>query len=91
LFESWQVLLGEAHALWHGDAETLEESGLCRVWLGDAAQANLAMRCGRQDDILGLNAREFFQDDARGIAETCAACHISKLFHSTKARKQTRI
>ena len=25
-------------------AETIEESGLCRVWLGHAAQANLAMR-----------------------------------------------
>jgi hypothetical protein len=29
VFESWQVLLGEAHALWQGDAETIEESAAC--------------------------------------------------------------
>ena len=65
MLESRPVVLGEAHVLWQGNAETLEESGLCRVWPGDAAQAKLAMGCGRQDDILGLNASEFFQDDAR--------------------------
>lgn len=31
MFESWQVLLGQAHALWQDDAETIEESGLCGV------------------------------------------------------------
>lgn len=68
VFESWQVVLGEAHAFWQDDAETIEESGLRRVWLGHTAQADVAMRCGRQDDVLGLNALEFFQDDARGRA-----------------------
>jgi hypothetical protein len=41
-------VLGEAHAFWQDDAETIEESGLRRVWLGHTAQADLAMRCGRQ-------------------------------------------
>ena len=69
MFESWQVLLGEAHSLWQDNTETIEESGLRRVWLGHAAQANLAMRCGRQDDVLGLNALELLQDSARGSAD----------------------
>jgi hypothetical protein len=46
MFGSWQVLLGEAHALWQDEAETIEKSGLCRVWLGYAAQTKVAMRCG---------------------------------------------
>ena len=80
MFESWQVLLGEAHSLWQDDAETIEESGLCRVWLGHTAQANLAMRRSRHDDVLGLNAFEFFQNYARGIAETGAALpHLQAL------------
>jgi hypothetical protein len=74
------VLLGQAHSLWQDDTETIEESGLCRVWLGHAAQANLTMRCGRQNDVLGLNALEFFQDSAWGIAETGAALpHLEAL------------
>jgi hypothetical protein len=73
VFESWQVLLGEAHSLWQDDAETIEQGGLRRVWLGHTAQANLVMRRGRQNDVLGLNAFEFFQDDARRITETCTA------------------
>src|SRR6202045_2861328 len=73
-------MLGEAHSLWQDDTETIEESGLCRVWLGHATQTNLAMRCGWQNDVLGLNAFEFFQDDARGIAETGAALpHLQAL------------
>jgi hypothetical protein len=76
VFESWQVLLGKAHSLWQNDAETAEQSGLCGVWLGHAPQANLAMRCGRQDDVLGLNAFEFLQDGAWRIAETCAALPV---------------
>jgi hypothetical protein len=31
-------LLGEAHSLWQDDAETIEQGGLRRVWLGHAAQ-----------------------------------------------------
>ena len=80
MFESGQFLLGEAHALWQGDAETIEESGLCRIWLGHAAQMNLAMRGSRQDDVLGLNALEFFKDDAWRIAEARAALpHLQAL------------
>src|SRR5258708_4817087 len=70
--ESWHLVLGEAHWLGQDDAEAIEKSSLRGVWLGYAAQANLAVRCGRQDDVLGLNARELFQDGARGIAEPCA-------------------
>ena len=73
MFESGQIVLGEAHARWQGDAETIKESGLCRVWLGHAAQTNLSVRRSRQNDVLRLNAFEFFQDGAWGIAETCAA------------------
>ena len=70
----------EAHALWQGNAETVEENGLRRVWLGHTAQAKLTMRRNWQDDVLGLNAFELFQDDARGIAETCAALpHLESL------------
>jgi hypothetical protein len=69
--EARQHVLGEAQALGQDDAEAVEESGLGGVWLGHAAQTNLAVRDGWQDDILGLDAREFFQDGARGIAEAC--------------------
>ena len=80
MFESGQILLGEAHALWQHDAETIEESGLGWVWLVYAAQANLSVRCDRQDDVLGLNAFEFFQDAAWGIAETGVALpHLEAL------------
>ena len=89
--ESGQILLGQAHALWQRDAEAIEESGLGWVWLGYATQANLSVRCGRQDDVLGLNAFEFFQNDTWRIAETCTALPHLEVFHSTKARKQTRI
>ena len=64
-------MLGEAHALGQDDTKTIEKRGLGRVWLGHAAQTNLAVRCGWQDDVLGLNARKLFQDGARGIAEAC--------------------
>jgi hypothetical protein len=80
VFESWQVVLGETHAFRQDDAETIEESGLGRVWSGHTAQTNLAARCGRQDDVLGLDALEFFHNGARGIAETCAAlAHLQAL------------
>lgn len=39
------------------------------IGLGDAAQANVAMGGGRQDDVVGLDAREFFEHGARGVAE----------------------
>ena len=37
--------------------------------MGDAAQADVTMGGGRQDDIVGLDAREFFEHGARGVAE----------------------
>ncbi len=91
MLESRQILLGEAHSLWQDDAETIEQGGLRRVWLGHAAQANLSVRCGRQDDgqddVLGLNAFEFFQDDARGIAETGAALPHLQAFPQHEGKK----
>src|ERR1700730_565862 len=68
-----------AHLLWQDDSETIEESGLCRVLLGHAAQANLAMHCGRQNDVLGLNAFEFFQDDARRITVVISGRHPAEV------------
>ena len=73
------------------DAETVNERGLGGIGLGYAAQADLAMGCGRQDNVVRLNAGELFENGARGVSETGSLCHISRLFHRTKARKQTRI
>lgn len=65
-------MFGEADALGQDDAEAIEESGLSAVWLCDAAQANLAVRCGRQDDIVGPNARKLFEDGARRVSKAFA-------------------
>ena len=35
----------------------------------DATQPDLAVRCGRQDDVVGLDARQFFEDGPRRVAE----------------------
>jgi hypothetical protein len=73
-------MFGEADALRQDDAEAVEESGLCRIWLGDATQADLAVGGGWQHDIIGLNAREFFEHRSRGIAETRTALpHLEAL------------
>jgi hypothetical protein len=38
------------------------------------------MRCCRQDDVVGLNAGELFQDRARGVSEAGAALpHLQAL------------
>src|SRR5712691_10236695 len=63
--EDWQVWLCNAHALGQDDAEAVEECGLGGVWLGHAAQADLAVRCGRQHDIVRLNASKLVEDGAR--------------------------
>jgi hypothetical protein len=65
-------VFGEAHALWQDDAEAVEERGLSGIGLGDASQANLAVRCGRQDDVVGLNARKLFEDGARRVSKAGA-------------------
>src|SRR5260221_10310273 len=64
------LMFGEADALRQDDAEAVEESGLCGVWLGDATQAGLGGGGGWQHDIKRFKAREFFDDGCRGIAET---------------------
>jgi len=42
------------------------------VGLGDAAQSDFAVCRGRQDDIVGLDARQFFKNGPRRVAEACA-------------------
>ncbi len=69
--ESGKRAIFDAHALGQDDTESIEECGLCGVRLGDAAQANLAVRRGRHDDVVGLNARQLFEDGARRVAEAC--------------------
>ena len=56
------LVFWEAHALGQDDAEAVEERGLGGVGLGDATQADLAVRCGRQDDVVGLDAGKLFED-----------------------------
>ena len=80
---SWEVELGaesedrglviwNAHALGQADAEAVEERGLGGVGLGDATQSDLAVRCGRQDDVVGLDAGKLFEDGPRRVAEARA-------------------
>ena len=42
------------------------------VGLCDTAQAELSVRCGRQHNIMRLDARKLFQDGARRIAQARA-------------------
>jgi hypothetical protein len=81
----------EAHALWHRDAKAIEERGLSGIRLGDAAQADIAVRCGRQHDVVRLDGREFFEDGSGELPRPERCCHISRHFHITKARKHTRM
>ena len=60
------------HALGQDDAEAVKKRGLSGVGLGDAAQADLAARCGRQDDVVGLDARKLFEDCARRVSKARA-------------------
>jgi len=57
---------------------------------GHAAQANLAMRRSRHDDVLGLNALSSSRICA-GIAETGAALPHLQALPQHEGRKQTRI
>ena len=54
------------------EAEAVEERGLSGVGLGDAAQADLAVRCARQNDVMGLDAGKLFEDGPRRVAEARA-------------------
>ena len=77
-----QFAVVEAHALWQHDAEAIEERGLRGIRLGDTAQANLAMRRGRQHDVVGLDARQFFEDGTRRVSEPGALLpHLQTLPH----------
>jgi site-specific recombinase XerD len=58
---------GDAHALWQGDAEAIEQRGLGDIGLRDAAQPDLTERGGRQHDVVGLDTFELFNNGARGV------------------------
>ena len=50
------------------------------VRFGDAAQVDLAMRLGRQDDVVGLDASQFLKNRARRIPESRTALpHLKHL------------
>src|SRR5271166_2922336 len=70
--EPWEGWFGEAHPLRQGNPEPVEQCGLSGIGLGYAAQTNLAVSCGGQHDIVRLNACEFVEHGARGIAQTGA-------------------
>jgi hypothetical protein len=64
---------GDAHALWQGDAEAIEQRGLGDIGLRDAAQPDLTERGGRQHDVVGLDTFELFNNGARGVTEAGTA------------------
>ena len=78
--ESGELAVFAAHALGQDDTEAIEECGLGGVGLGDAAQANLAVGCGRDDDVVGLNAGQLLKDGPGRVAETCALLPHLKAF-----------
>jgi hypothetical protein len=84
-------MFGRPHPFGQDDAEAVEKRGLGGVGLSDAAQANLTVGGGRQDHVMRLDARQLFDDRRGEFPRPARCCHISRLFHSTKARKQTRI
>jgi hypothetical protein len=45
---------------------------LCGVGLSDAAQADLTMGGGRQDDVSRLDSRKLFEDRTGRISKACA-------------------
>jgi hypothetical protein len=59
------LMLGQAHAFGQIDAEAVEERRLGGVGLGDASQADLAVRRGRQHHIVRLDACKLFEDRTR--------------------------
>ena len=70
--EGRRLVIGRAHALGQDDAEAVEKRRLGGVGLGDAAQSDLPVRCGRQDDVVGLDADELFEESARRVSEARA-------------------
>ena len=78
--ESGELAIFEAHALGQDYTEAIEECGLGGVWLGDAAQPDLAVRRGRHDDVVGLNARQFLEESPRRVSEACTLLPHLKAF-----------
>jgi len=70
--ERRQFVVGEAHALGQDDTEPSEKCGLSGVWLSDAAQTNLTVGFGRQDEDVRLNVCEFFEDRAWRVPKPSA-------------------
>src|SRR5262245_30844503 len=66
-------MIDEAHALGQADAEPVKKCGLSDIGLRDAAQADLTVAGGRQHDVVGLNACEFFEHSARRVSEASTA------------------
>ena len=60
------------HALGQTEAEAIEQRGLSGIGLSDAAQADLAVGCGRQDDVVRLDAGELVEHGAREVAQAGA-------------------
>ena len=67
--EGGDLGVGEAHAFGQDDAESFEQRRLSGVGLRHAAQADLAVRGGGQDHVLGLDACEFLEHGARGVTQ----------------------
>jgi hypothetical protein len=70
--EGRQFLLGKAHALGQDDAEAVEQRRLSRIGLGYASQADLAMRRGRQHDVVRLDPRQLFENGTRRVSKAGA-------------------
>src|SRR6516162_9830343 len=51
----------------------IEKRGLGGIWMSNAAHAYLAVRRGRQDDVVGLDAGELLENGTRRVAEAGAA------------------
>jgi hypothetical protein len=62
----------KTHALGEDDAESVENRRLGGVGLGDATQSDLAVCCGRQDDVVGLDPRQLFEDGPRRVPDARA-------------------
>jgi hypothetical protein len=67
-----QLVVGETHAPGQDDAQAVEKRGLGGIGLRDATQAKLAMCCGRQHDVMRLNAGEL-DDSAANVPVLVAA------------------
>ena len=81
-----RFLFRQAHALGQDDAEAVEKGSLAEVGFGDAAQADQGLWRGRQDDVVGLNARQLFEDGAWGVQDR-ALLRISRGLFTDEVEK----